>query len=349
MKITNHWKKANRLILVLLISLFVALFYASAWPESAGNWKFAVISDTQGSYRENAACINEKVVKLIAADIVYENPDLVLVCGDLVNGWFRNGGMDYETQYANWKTAMNPVYSAGIRVYPIRGNHDSGPERLALLPLPSHLEPPPDTTEKIKKAFIKTFPESYIPDNGPAGEERLTYSFNHKNAFIVGLDQYSFCQHKVNQTWLDRQLATGKQKHIFIFGHEPAFEVIHKDNLAFFPKSRDNFWDSIGKAGARIYFCGHDHLYNRAMIADSNGNQIRQIIAGTGGGGLRAWNGIYKDDKRVKGEYNNCDYHGYILVFIEGEKATVQWKALRNIESNEWHIFDAFTYSLSAN
>ncbi len=142
------------------------------------------------------------------------------------------------------------------------------------------------------------------------------------------MDQYTNGQHKVNQDWLDRQLYENKNLHVFIFGHEPAFEASHRDNLAFYPKERDFFWDSIGKAGARVYFCGHDHFYNRALIPDNKGNKIWQIIEGTGGGSLKKWSGTYREEKRVKGEYYDGDHHGYILVIVEGAKVTVNWKAL---------------------
>jgi len=346
---TIYGRKERNLIftclLVVLSLVGTTCMSVGASLEYRTPWKFAVISDTQGDNRSES-CINDGVIRAIAEDIVREKPDFVLVAGDLVKGWFRNGGIDYATQYRSWKETMKPVYRSGIQVYPIRGNHDDGPERLALPPLPSHLEPPPATPILLKNAFKNVFIEHYIPTNGPVGEERLTYSFTHKNAYIVALDQYTGGQHRVNQVWLDRQLTENENLHVFVFGHEPAFEVNHNDNLAFFPKERDIFWDSIGKAGARIYFCGHDHFYNRAMIPDSAGNQIRQIIAGTGGGKLRTWSGIYGDNERVEGEYSNCDHHGYILVAVEGQKVTVLWKALMEQGMDAWQLLDTFTYSV---
>lgn len=338
------------LVLLLLLLSAPVIGVGAPLQEYATPWKFAVISDTQGdnSERNNKSCINDEVVRAITDDIVRENPVFVLVAGDLINGWFRNGGTGYAAQYANWREAMKPVYQAGIQVYPVRGNHDSGPERLALPPLPSHLEPPPDTPILLKKAFKDTFPESYIPKNGPVDEEGLTYSFTHKNAFIVGLDQFTGGQHKVSQSWLDRQLAGNRSPHIFVYGHEPAFETGHKDNLSFYPEERDAFWNSIGRAGAKIYFCGHDHFYNRAMVPDNDGNQIRQIIAGTGGGVLRTWSGVYKDGKRVQGEYHNNNHHGYILVTIDGLKVTIAWRAMvREDDAVTWRILDSFAYTLS--
>jgi hypothetical protein len=244
---------------------------------------------------------------------------------------------------------MEPVYEAEIPVYPIRGNHDSGPERLALPPLPARLEPPADTPVQLQKAFRKHFAKSHIPQNGPPGEEGLTYSFVHKNAFFIGLDQFAGGQHRINRSWLDRQLAANTIPHIFIYGHEPAFGADHKDNLGFYPQERDAFWNALGKAGGKVYFCGHDHFYNRALIPDDAGHPLRQIILGTGGGVLRKWSGVYEDAKRVEEEYHNSDHHGYVLVFVDGMKVTIKWKALAEPEKEgNWQCLDSFTYVLSA-
>jgi len=339
------------LSVVLLLALFsllvVSCIHSGALPgEGQKSWKFAIISDTQGDNKDavNKTCINDAVLRAIADDIAQEKPDLVLVAGDLVNGWFRNGGTDYDTQYANWKKAMRPVYQAGIRVYPIRGNHDSGPERLALPPLPRHLEPPPDTVQRLKETFRKHF--GHNPQNGPGEEAGLTYSFVHKNALFIGLDQFTGGQHQVNQAWLNGQLGDKGSPHVFIYGHEPAFETRHRDNLGFYPKKRDAFWNAIGNAGGKAYFCGHDHFYNRALIPDDAGHPIRQIIVGTGGGNLKKWSGRYQD-KRVQGEYHNGDHHGYVLVTVAGTKVTVIWKALMQPGAfGAWQHLDVFTYDL---
>jgi predicted phosphodiesterase len=351
----NPRKQINTVLTLLLLLILLlgmpGMGMGASLQEYLTCWKFAVISDTQGDYskKTDKSGINDAVVQAIADDIVRENPDFVLVTGDLISGGSRNGGTDYATQYANWKEAMSPVYNAGIRVYPVRGNHDSRPKRLALPPLPSRFDPSPEAPVLLKNVFKDTFSEFTIPKNGPVGEEGLTYSFTHKNAFIVGLDQFTRGRHKINQEWLDQQLTGNSLPHVFVYGHEPAFETGHKDCLAFFPRERDLFWNSIGRAGARIYFCGHDHYYNRALIPDNGNNQIWQIIGGTGGGSPRKWSGVYKDDKRVHGEYYNGDHYGYILVTVEGMKATVIWKALIKTEpADAWQILDTFTYTVPA-
>ncbi len=212
------WERLGRssgAALVLAALLFAAACSGVPGPVASGAqaaepaaWSFAVVSDTQGDNKDVAgkSGLNDAIIKPLAEAIAREKIDFLLVSGDLASGWFKNGGTGYDVQYANWRAAMRPVYEAGIRVYPIRGNHDDGPERLALPPLPANLEPPPGTQERMKAAFLAAFPEPYIPGDGPAGEERLTYAFSHKNALVIGLDQYANGQHKINQAWLDRAL-----------------------------------------------------------------------------------------------------------------------------------------------
>lgn len=338
---------------VLILLLFIILGNGYSHDSKSQGypvpWKFAVISDTQGEKSTMAFYpgINEPIIRAIARDIAAERPDFVLVAGDLVNGWIWNNNTSFATQYANWRSAMEPVYSAGIHVFPIRGNHDVGPERVVLPPLPARLEPAPGALALLEKTFKESFKEPYIPLNGPKGEEGFTFSFSHKNAFIVGLDVCGSRQHKVDQGWLNRQLAGNRNPHVFVYAHEPAFQVRHRDCLAFYKEDRDTFWDTLGKNGSRVYFCGHDHLYNRAVIADLAGNEIRQIVVGTGGGRLVQWSGTYGENTRIKGEYSNSGYHGYILVTIDGLKATVVWKALvMQGKENTWRVLDSFSYTL---
>ncbi len=311
-------------------------------------WRFAVISDTQDDNGDmpDGSCINHVILDAIAADIVLQKPEFVLVSGDLVNGWLRHNGKSYSEQYADWKEALAPVLGSGIRVFPVRGNHDSGPELYVARPLPGELDLMPSSLEQLEQAYKDEIVEEMIPLGGPIGEEGFTYSFVYRNACIIGLDQYADRQHRVNRQWFDSRLRASDRTHIFVFGHEPAFRADHKDNLSFFPKERDAFWDSMGKAGVGIYFCGHDHFYNRALVPDRNGNPVRQIICGTGGGELQDWSGSYLDYKRAECEYHNDDYFGYVLVTVDGPAVKVQWRALVDPDNNTWEVMDEFCYSV---
>ncbi len=266
-------------------------------------WSFIVTGDSRSDGATNG--VNIRILTEIAAEIAASDAEFVLMPGDLVNGYEDPETM--EIQFETWHKIMKPVYDAGIGVYPIRGNHDLGdPEGIA--------------------TWNKFF--DYLPDNGPKDEQNVTYSFTHKNVLIIGLDQY-IKERRVNQSWLNGQLSANRNPHIFVFGHEPAFKADHEDCLDNYPDARDRFWASITKAGARTYFCGHDHFFNHAR-ADDDGDQtndVHQYIVGTAGAPLYDWAPPYDGDNgdyAVKNIYH-AKKHGYVLVEIDGLFVTVTW------------------------
>ncbi len=307
-----------------------------------GYWTFAVVCDTRGDNNNTTAKsgINDVIVKLIARSVADEKCDLVIFPGDMVNGWCQNGSTTYADQFENWKRAIGPVYEAGIEVYTVRGNHEDGP-----LPYP---DPPypydPISDPALKEAYLVAFEgnlsEYGLKDSGPEGEEYLTYSFEHENALFIGLDQY-VRPHRVNQAWLDEQLANSSKPYVFVFGHEPAFEVNHPDCLAVYPDERDAFWESIRKAGCQMYFCGHDHFYNRARVRDESGagTEVQQVLAGSCGAPFpsQSWNRTYNDSSVVLEYHNDVDF-GYLLVTVYDDHADAEWRALIWTPEDEFAI-----------
>src|ERR1035437_980904 len=179
----NGWMQAGLVFYYLLLSLNIA---------AADTWKFAYIADTQSGISVSNA-VNTNVCIPLARQIVNERPDFVLVPGDLVLGALPGDHAALLAEYAQWTNAFSSIYSAGIPIYPVRGNH----------------EPFGDDTNGT--VYISVFGAS-VPSNGPAGEVGLTYSFAHNNALILGLDEYTQ-PHQVNQAWLDSQLASNRYPH----------------------------------------------------------------------------------------------------------------------------------------
>lgn len=339
-------------VFIIVQLAFIVTWSAYASAQSSGPWKFAVLCDTRGdSNTENLDKIgvNEAVVNSVARDIVKEGAKLVIIPGDTVNGWF-NIRTPYASQFATWRKAMAPVYEAGIKVYPVRGNHEDGPflnnEKYSWPPTEKN-NPVGVPIPELKAAFLEAFNDPWIPVNGPDGEKGLTYSFGYNNAFFIGLDEF-VNPIKVNQAWLDSELKSNKLPHIFVYGHDPAFRVNHTDSLASYPQARDAFWDSLGNAGARIYFCGHDHLYNRAHVKNRVGNIIYQVLAGSGGAPFTKWQPQrYAEGAKVVNDYYDEVHYGYVLVTIDSNKVTMEWKALLNEEGPDvWKTMDILEYSL---
>lgn len=275
-----------------------------AWPsvglaQSPVKWRFAVVGDTHVP--------DSNLLADMVAAFVGDGVQLVVFPGDIVDGGLAASALTYEEQLKTWRNLVGPLYQAGIGVYPIRGNHEN------------------DARSSID-VWNSVFSGPYaLPGNGPDGEVNLTYSFTHKNALFVGLDDYLNI-HRVNQAWLDQQLSGNTTRpHVFVFGHEPAFKVFHTDMLDDFATDRNAFWTSLQRAGVNLYLCGHDHFFDLARIDDGNANtnpDLYQVVVGTGGGRLfDKYNYFAGSDNSnyTPIQFAHFMSNGYLLVELSGE------------------------------
>ena len=184
-----------------------------------------------------------------------------------------------------------------------------------------------------------------IPQNGPAEEKGLTFSFSNQNAFFIGVDQFMpDYEYRLNRNWLDQQLAANILPHVFVYGHLPAVAVDDDlSSMAYYPLNRDAFWESLGRCGCQVYLCGHSHLYNRASITitDVDGKTtppITQLIAGGGGGPLGPWDGQYypyhgknrppKPEEVTATLGNHLENQfGYAVVTVNGNQVDITYYA----------------------
>ena len=314
---------------IRLIGLFLAVLFLGnckknepAIVEEQGKvWRFAVVGDTH-------VTTNSDTIKEMIPYFLQDSIDLLLICGDLVEGGKMTTAAELEAEFVMWQAIFQPLYDKGIGIYPVRGNHED------------------DAANNIA-VWNKIFSgNKVLPQNAPTGETNLTYSFNHKNAFFIGLDTYVNI-HKINQTWLNEQLTANKQPHIFVFGHEAAFKVFHSDCLDDFSTERNAFWSSLTNAGVKTYFCGHDHFFDVTQIDDGDGNtqnDIYQYVVGGGGGWLMSkynYNGV-NAPYSIKGVYHQ-KAHGYVLVEISGETTNdldvvLTWKERYEVENTVKYI-----------
>ncbi len=296
----------------------------------AQSWKFIAVGDSRGLSNSDNNGVNTTILGEIAAQVVSQNAEFVIFPGDLVYGNIDQTTL--ETELLTWRNTMQPVYDASIPVYAVRGNHDLGS--------------PVGVT-----AWNNVFSGSYaMPGNGPAGEENLTYSVSHNNALILGLDLYTF-PHRVDQTWVDAELASNSQPHVFAFTHEPAFATHHADCLDDYPTNRNLFWESLASAGGRAYFAGHDHFYDHARIDDGDGNpdnDLHQYVVGTGGAPLRDWSPPYigSNAPYTPVQEHHAKEYGYVVVEIDGADATLTWFE-RTAPGVYSATADVFSYSTS--
>ena len=257
----------HQLILAVLAGVALCL----CGQAKCENLRIVVAGDGRADYLPRAQDhdgINTVINREIAEAVLREKATLLLWTGDLVNVT-DNSCTTLRYDLLAWRNIMQPLYNQGVKVLPTRGNHEmSCPESAA--------------------AWNEVFSGRYaLPTNGPATETNLTFYYTTDSVLIVGVDQYSHGREEVNQSWLDQVLKQNHKPFIFVYGHEPAFmDGHHADTLDSHPVLRDAMWKSLIQAGARVYFCGHDHFYDHMRVVRAGadpGPELHQFTAGTAG------------------------------------------------------------------
>ena len=312
---------------------------------AAERWRFLMTCDSRGS---SITGTNEQVLTEQVNEALARRVDLMIFPGDLVYG-ARISPPRFEDQLRNWVRAMEPLYRAGVAVYACRGNHEVGDAwdiDWGILP---------DPVDNYSTRWLNVFgqdgdPGPKLPGNGPANAKYMSYSVVHKNALLVAVDEYGgmrqWLAHSVDQAWLDSVLRDNTKPHVFVFGHEPAFQVLHPDCLDDHPAQRDAFWRSLKASGARTYFCGHDHFYNHARIDDGDGdpnNDVHQLVAATAGGPRYSWTPPYAGDN---GDFSvslvhHAEHYGYIVVEVNDLDVTLTWMERRDDDLRLPGVYEA--------
>ena len=115
----------NACLTTLLILTLISFTGCTTVPVTQGtdhSWRFIVTGDSRSNGEYNG--VNVPILTEIANEIVKSNVDFALFTGDLVVGYSDQEKI--QSQLKTWRDVMQPVYNAGIGVYPIRGNHDTG-------------------------------------------------------------------------------------------------------------------------------------------------------------------------------------------------------------------------------
>ena len=300
----------------------------------AEKWRFIVAgdgrSDPKAHRPEDRNGINTLITGEICQAVQDENAKFLMWTGDLVIGYEKDPKA-FETELLAWRNIMQPLYDKKIPVLACRGNHDAGST---------------DAWAMWDKVFTGKYA---LPQNGPDGEKNLTFFYTRGPVLAIGLDQYTQKGEAVNQAWLDDVLKKHKQPLIFAMGHEPAFmDGAHKDTMDASPEKRDAFWNSLVAAGARVFFCGHDHLYDHMVVTKASGDpgpEMHQFVAGTAGApfykqGEYAGNNTGWKLQRVK---HLDKTYGYIVVEVDGKTATITFKG--RTAPGHYEAMDTFTYT----
>jgi hypothetical protein len=357
---------------VFLGAIILVLVHSSVI--NAGEWKFIVFGDSRGD--ANTSGVNEDILGKLAVAVAAENPEFVLFPGDLIYGHADRDKLGdegainrLEQEYLTWVKVMQPIYQKNIPVLSVRGNHETTQRSPDHEGFPDHRP----IWERSREAWDKVFTGKYaMPGNGPIGEKNVTFSYIYNNALVIGMDVYTpygeypvnadgsvstHYVHRVNQAWLDTTLQNNTLPHVFVFTHEAAFKLDHKDCLhgdnsygLDLSKERDLFWNSMRRAGVRAYFCGHDHSYVNTRIDDGDGNpdnDIHQLVLATAGAGKNVvpvydgYNGAFTPVHLVLSRT-----YGYMLVVVDGAKVVMSYYGMADEDNVKFKKLDEFRYEV---
>ena len=381
---------------ITMLAAMTLMVVAVANTASAQNsWSFVMLGDTRDDNNTSTGISTN--LYAIAQKIASLNPQLVIVDGDLCNGTalatnsplyppdtnWNSAAMKtiYAGFFANWKTAMQPIFNystcTGIPIYTVRGNHENEDTERAPI-------------EVLKQAYYEAF-SSYVPANGPYNslcddEWGFSWSLTTNNVTFVAADQYFNFDptyvggttpwsgyHYLDQTWVTLQLKQATSPYKIFIAHEPIFqtegngpkEEENGDAQHFFGtnsvalQTRTNFWNAIGDAGAQLYLAGHIHLETVASTTNDHGHTIIQLMAGNGGappqdfivGGVEPGvTLLYNNGNILVTNGENVSVQatfGFALATVTDEKMTIHYYSL-NPTNNSWTVADYVTEIVSA-
>lgn len=281
---------------------------------------------------------NEIVNTEIRDAVRREKAEIFLWTGDISNV-LKDDAKTLERQLRAWRDIMEPLYQAGVKVLPTRGNHE-------LFWHDKNFNE--QNISGATKIWTSVFSGRYALPRNDAQE--LSFYYVRGPVLLIGLDTYeSEEKHLVNQKWLDKVLEQNKQRFIFAYCHEPAFATggrhDPKDTLAHWGDRRERMWRALYQAGARVYFCGHDHFYDHMIATAKDGCcEMHQLTAGTAGAPFYCHGPYPPEAKWNLKTVRHFDFtYGYILVTIDGNTATIAFKG--RTPTGEYIEKDSFDYT----
>ncbi|GFE62267.1 metallophosphoesterase [Geobacter sp. AOG2] len=182
----------------------------------------------------------------------------------------------------------------------------------------------------------------------------LSYSFDYGNVRFVLLDQFNTVDGlnadgttayslgtsiAAQQSWIDTVLA-GKPTggHAFVFSHKGMITEDHTDVLFGSDPSATNspgldaFITSLQNNKAGYLFCGHDHMYDRSLVATSDGTsaKVMQIVGASNSSKFYypanpSNDATYCGGKRQTLAKQELNTIGYCLVTVDGSHVTVDY------------------------
>lgn len=245
---------------------------------STATWTFVSIPDflnVDATYPQPGW---EETLDYVLRAIRSENPDFVLVPGDLVMGrwWSEEKIAGYAAiYYPAWIRRME---AHGLKFYVALGDHEIGDN------------PWPPDRARLVPAFRKAFRDYLnMPLNGPEGLQGTAYYFVHKNTLFIAVDVFEAGEGEQGDIvtrvtgpqleWFKETLAAHRDvDHIVVMGHTPILGPVRKETtsgLMLEGGRRSALWRAMVIHGVDLYLCGEVHA-----VTCIERDRIQQVVHG---------------------------------------------------------------------
>jgi hypothetical protein len=277
--------KANRFAFAIVVCLLACCFGVGDIDASNDKnnktplvWKFISIPDFLNNDVAYPEPNWDQAIDYVLRGIKQENPDFVVVAGDLVWGRWSKSREHLEKKagiyYPAWIRRMQAY---GLQFYSAVGDHELGD----------------NPWEGKKKLLVPFYEEAYrkylrMPENGPEHMRGLAFSLVHKNTLIIVADVFEKDKNgNINIGVSGEQLAWVKEtleihknvKHVICVGHVPilpGWTTHSSSQLSIKNGEESDLWHIFEKYGVDLYLCGEVH-----DISVQRKGGVHQIVHGS--------------------------------------------------------------------
>ncbi len=253
-------------LLVLAIAL---MFTSSASGAQQAPWRFVSMPDFLNVDTDYPQPGWEDALGTILESVKSENPDFLVVPGDLVMGeWHgtktRPGipGIEHfaSRYYPAWKARLA---AHGLTWYAALGDHELGDNSW-------HYPRALETVAAYKREFREHLS---MPLNGPTHLKGTAFYWLHKNVLFISVDVFEIGQSNqgVIRTgvtgeqlaWMERVIAEHSEvDHIIVMGHAPCLGPVRmwsSSGLMVIGGRESEFWQTMKRHQVTLYLCGEVH------------------------------------------------------------------------------------------
>ncbi len=210
----------------------------------------------------------EDALSYILESVKREDPDFLLVAGDLVMGhWDDPDWNDRDTiaKYAKryYSAWINRMEHHGLKFYTSVGDHEVGDN-------PWWTPKKMDAVKLYKQAFAQYLK---MPQNGPAHMKGTAFWWRHRNVLFISTDVFEEGESEQGMIkagvsgeqlrWLREVLSEHRDvDHTIVVGHAPILGPVRKwssSGLMIEEGRNSEFWKTMKEFGVDLYLCGEVH------------------------------------------------------------------------------------------